>query len=320
MRYKRFGNTDIDSSVISIGTWAIGAEGWGDVDKKESIQAVHAMLDNGVNMIDTAPIYGHGNSELVLGEALKNVNRSSYHLITKFGSTWPNGVDAPLVRDNSRENILREIDDSLKRLQTDYIDIYFCHWPDPDMKVPFEETISTMEELRKAGKIRYIGLSNHSIEQIQECMKYGTINAIQPPYSMVNRKFEELLIWATEQNLGTTTYGSLGSGLLTGAIREKPNFSADDKRATFYSDLYSEPKFSQIMELLRTLDAIAAERNVPVAQVAVNWSTQSPWVSTALMGVRNVHEANENCAGTEWMLSEEEYQRINAAIDNTVGK
>lgn len=320
MRYKQFGNTDLKASVISIGTWAIGAEGWGDVDKQQSIEAIYAMLNNGVNMIDTAPIYGHGHAELVLGEALKQVDRHSYYLISKFGSTWPNGADAPLVRDNSRQNILREIDESLTRLQTDYIDLYFCHWPDPDAKVSFEETITTMEDLRKAGKIRYIGLSNHSIEQIQECQKYGTINAVQPPYSMVNRKFEDLLQWATQHNIATTTYGSLGSGLLTGAIREKPAFAPGDKRATFYSDLYSEPKFGNIMRLLSTLDDIAAQRQVPVAQVAVNWSTQNPWVSTALMGVRNIQEANENCAGMDWMLTDEEYARINAAIDETVGR
>lgn len=317
MRYKKIG--DMDVSVIAVGTWAIGASNWGDVDKDESIRAIHAMIDNGVNLIDTAPVYGFGHSEEVVGEAIKG-KRDQVFLATKFGSTWPNGPDAPRVRDNSRENCFREVEDSLRRLGTDVIDLYIVHWPDFDRgDEQFAESMGALEDLKKQGKIRQIGLSNHDQHMIEECMKYGTVDAIQPPYSMVNRRDEDLMKWAVSQGIGTMTYGSLGAGILTGAIRELPHWDPKDTRYTFY-DYFVEPKFSKVMALLKVLDEVAASHNVPVAQVAVNWSTQQDHVTTALMGVRNPHEANENCAAMQWELSQDEIDLITKAIDENVGK
>ena len=317
MRYKRIG--DMDVSVITVGTWAIGGNNWGDVDKQDSIRAIHAMMDHGVNFIDTAPAYGFGHSEEVVREAIKG-KRDKVFLSTKFGITWPNGQDHPMVHDNSRKNCLREVELSLKRLGTDVIDMYIVHWPDFDRgDEQYAESMIVLNELKQQGKIRHIGLSNHNQHMIEECMKYGVVDAIQPPYSMVNRRDEELMKWAVSKEIGTMTYGSLGAGILTGAIRTLPNWDPDDMRYKFY-DYFVEPKFSKAMALVNVLDAIAAEHNVPVAQVAVNWSTQQSHVTTALMGVRNPKEANENCAAMEWKLSGDEIAAITATIDQTMGR
>jgi aryl-alcohol dehydrogenase-like predicted oxidoreductase len=319
MRYKKFGNTDMNVSVMTVGTWAIGGTNWGQVDRDESIAAIRAMLDRGVNFIDTAPVYGNGYSEEVVGDAIKGYDRSKLFLSTKFGLTWPNGPENGIVKDASYENAMREVDISLKLLGTDYIDLYFVHWPDIDKNTPAEETMRALNDLKKAGKIRYVGVSNYSKEQIEEISQFGTVDAQQPPYSMVNRSAEDLMVWGNENGIANMTYGSLGAGILTGAIRELPTFEPGDMRTNFY-DFFAEPKFSKVMELLKTLDAIAAERNVPLSQIAVNWNTQTPFVDTALIGVRNPKEAAENCAAMDWELTDEEFARINRAIDETVGK
>ena len=311
MRYKKFGNTGVDVSALTIGTWAIGGANWGDVNKKDSIEAIHAMLDCGVNSIDTAPAYNFGESERVVGEAL--VGRRDKVFITTKTAVY-NTKEQPFVKDGRRESVLRLCDESLKNLRTDYIDLMIIHWPDIEHNAPFAETMGALEDLKKAGKIRFIGVSNFDQEQIEEVRKYGDVVALQPPYSMVNRSAEELMKWTASQGMANMCYGSLGAGILTGAIRKLPNFAPDDMRLVFY-DFFREPKFSQVMKLLTVLDEIAKEHNAPVAQVTVNWNAQKDFVSTALSGVRNAEEAIENCRGFEWSLSPEEMAMIDRAIE-----
>ena len=314
MRYKRFGKTEMNASVATVGTWAIGGDRWGDIDDQRSIDAIRAMLDNGVNFIDTAPCYGWGHSEEVVGKAIKGLDRSKLIISTKVGLVL-NAAEKRVDRINTREEIFREVDISLGLLGTDYIDLYIIHWP--DFKTPAEETMTAMSDLVKAGKIRHIGVSNYSIEQIEEASKYATIGAIQPPFSMLTREAQPIMEYAQAHDIAVMTYGSLGAGMLTGAYRtaaDMADWAPDDTRYNFYP-FFKEPKFSKCQVLLKTLDAIAAAHNRPVAQVAVNWITQHPLVNTALMGVRNVAEANENCAGTEWMLTDEEIAMINKAIE-----
>lgn len=312
MRFKEFGKTGEKLSALTVGTWAIGGAGWGEVNKADCIKAIHAMFDNGVNSIDTAPCYNCGESERIVGEALKG-RRDKIFLTTKTAVYQPD-PQSTIIKDGRRETILRLCDESLKNLQTDYIDLLLIHWPDIEHNAPIEETMDAMNELVKAGKVRYLGVSNFSIEQIKEAEKYGVISASEPPYSMVNRSEEELMEWCYSQNIANMTYGSLGAGILTGAIRELPKFDADDWRLNFY-DFFKEPKFSKVMKLLKVLDEIAAGHNAPVAQVAVNWNAQKDFVQTALCGVRNEHEANENCKGFEWSLSEDEMNAIDKAIE-----
>ena len=174
-------------------------------------------------------------------------------------------------------------------------------------------------ELKAQGVIRHIGVSNYSREQILEAQQYGEVELIQPPYSMVNRSQEELIQWAADQGLGVMSYASLGAGILTGSIRSMPDFAPTDIRMTFY-DFFQEPKFSRTMELLHTLDEVAAAHGAPVPQVALNWSTQKAFIDTAIIGVRNPAEAHENCNGFGWSLTGEEMARIDAAIEATVGR
>jgi aryl-alcohol dehydrogenase-like predicted oxidoreductase len=311
MRYKEVKNAGIKISALAVGSWAIGGQQWGEVDEKDSIDAIRTMIDSGVNLIDTAPIYGNGHSEEVVGKALKNGYREKVYLATKFG-VRDNPAGGPILNDGSYENAVRECDTSLKRLGTDHIDIYIMHWPDP--ATPVEVTMEALNDLKKAGKIRYIGVSNFDRALIEKAQKVARVDFLQPPYSMVNESQKELLQWCETQGIGTMTYGSLGSGILTGAIRELPKWEPNDFRYVFY-DYYREPKFSRIMELLRVLDEVAKTHGKPVAQVAINWSTQKSYVSTAICGVRNPAEARENSSAFEWKLTREEMDTIDKKLE-----
>ena len=312
MRYKKFQRAGIDVSAVAVGTWAIGGSQYGEVNDQDSIAAIRAMIDCGVNIVDTAPIYGNGHSEEVVGRALQGI-RDKVLLCTKFG-TYNSSYTGDVVYDCRYDSVFAFCENSMQRLKTDYFDFYYIHWPEPDGRTPISETMAALNELKKQGKIRFIGVSNFTKEQVIEAERYGQIDVIQPPFSMVNQSQRELMEWAYLRGIDTMTYGSLGSGILTGAIRSIPNFSENDLRLTFY-DFYREPKFSKIMELLKTLDKIAEKHNRPVAQVAINWSTQQPFVGTALVGARNTNEAAENCATFDWQLADEELTEIDAALN-----
>lgn len=315
MRYKHFQNANVDASVLAVGTWALGNFGYGDVNEKDSIDAIHAMFDGGVNLIDTAPIYGAGHSEEVVGRALKGLDRSKILLATKFGSggTTLKGQREGLksCRDSSYANVLYECECSLRRLQTDYIDFYFVHWP--DYEIPLEETMTALNKLKADGKIRHIGVSNFNKDQILESEQYAQIDVIQPPYSMVSRRDEDLMKWCVGRGIDTFTYGSLGAGILTGTFRTPPEFHPGDPRNGFYP-FFKEPNFSKVMKVLEVMDGISAEIGKPLPQITLNWSTQKEFVSTALCGVRNPKEAAENCETFTWQLSDAHMAAIDKAI------
>lgn len=315
MRYKKFGNTGLDISEISVGTWALGGKDMGAVDEKDAIEAIHAMINCGVNFIDTAPTYGRGASETIVGKALKDGKREQVTLLTKCGIRWdegPKDFSKGAVRDSSHDSIMKQIDDSLMRLQTDYIDFYLIHWP--DVNTPLEETADTLKELKKAGKIRFSGISNFEEPQLEQLYDLGVLDVVQFPYSMVNRSKEEVLKKYSAKGVATMGYGSLGAGILTGAIRELPHFDEHDARLGFY-DFFVEPKFSRVMKLVNVLDKIAEARQVPVAQVTINWTQQRPFINTSLTGVRNAKEAYENTAATSWSLTPEEIAIIDKAVE-----
>ena len=318
MRYKHLEKANIDVSALAVGTWAIGAAGYGEVNEKDSIDAIRAMIDGGVNLIDTAPAYGLGHSEIVVGKAIQGMDGSKVFIATKcgvsklslYGKKHPDHVG--LIRDGRFENILYECECSLRRLGTDYIDVLFVHWP--DVNTPLEETMEAMNVLKKEGKIRFVGVSNFSEEQILTCEKVSQIDVIQPPYSMVARRDETLMKWAVGRGIGTFTYGSLGAGILTGTFRTPPTFGQGDPRNGFYP-FFVEPHFSKVMKVLDVMDKISAETGKPLPQIAINWSTQKDFVSTALCGVRNPQEAAQNCAAFDWTLTDEQIAAIDAAIE-----
>lgn len=309
MRYTHLKNSDVDVSQLAVGTWAIGGDSFGENDDAASMSAIRTMLDHGVNLIDTAPCYGNGTSEKVVGNALRGVDRESYLLSTKVGLiTSAAGYD----RDSSFRNIMREVESSLRNLRTDYIDFYFVHWP--DAKTPFSETMCALQLLKEQGKIRHIGVSNFTTEMIEECEKVTQVDVQQPPYSMVDRSSEDLIKWGYERGIDSFTYGSLGAGILSGKFRELPKFEEGDVRAGFY-DYFQEPKFSRVQELLKVMDEIAEAHDKPVAQVAVNWSTQKEYVGIALVGVRTDAHAIQNCETFEWELSADEMAKLDAKLD-----
>ncbi len=328
MRYKHFQNANVDVSALAVGTWGIGElerfgyvrDGNGKVTTKglitargNAVEAIQTALQGGVNLIDTAPCYGWGASEKIVGEAIRDFDRDKILISTKFSLVPTKAMPAARTSGGgSFKNVMREVQTSLSLLGTDYIDFYFQHYPDPNTDVA--ETMSALNVLKKRGVIRYIGLSNHTKEMIEKAMEWADIDVIQPPFSMVNREQEELMRWAHSKGIDSMTYGSLGSGLLTGAIREKPTFNPGDIRGGFYRRLYQDEAFEKFLKLLAVMDEIAADHEVPVAQVAINWSTQQDFVGTALCGVANAKEAAENVATFNWELSADEMAKLNNVL------
>lgn len=308
MRYKHLESAGVDVSEVALGTWALGGERYGTVDASSAVDAIHAMIDAGVNLVDTAAYYGNGSSEKLVGEALQGGYRDRVLISTKCASQRVAGTT---IHDASFKTIIREVESSLYNLKTDHIDFYFVHWPDP--ATPLFETMAALNVLKQQGKIRFIGLSNHPIELVEQALEYGQVDVIQPPYCMVDRGEEDLMRWCAERGIGSFTYGSMGAGVLSGRYRGAVEFPENDYRLTFY-DYFREPKYTRVQELLRVMDAIAERHDRPVSQVALNWCTQKPFVSCALVGVRTVAHAQENCAASEWELSPEELAELDGAI------
>lgn len=305
MQYQEFGKTGLRVSKLCLGTWGIGGAGWDSYSDESRMDAIKAALECGINFIDTAPAYNAGKAECYVGETLNKLNKRKEVVIsTKCGNKF---VDGKYLRCGSKESILKQCDESLKNLKTDYIDIYLVHWPDPDVEL--EETIDAVSTLKKEGKILHAGVSNFSKEQIEEAQKYCKIEAFQPQYSLADRKDEKLIRWAYEQGLGIMTYGTLGGGILTGNYRKLRTFEQTDSRNRFYP-YFKEPLFSKAMELLTIMDQIAEERNVSLAQIAEKWVIQKRFVSSCIIGVQSRARVEENCRNLQWELTDNEIRRL----------
>ena len=320
MRYKRFGKTDWEVSIITAGTIHMGQGDWTEERKNQTIRALHCMMDLGVNFIDTAPTYGRTVSEQTVGEAIKGKDRSKFYLSTKYG----NNRMAEGIRDHSRKTILFQIDDSLKRMGTDYIDLYIQHWPQmpgqpEDTKTPYDETMAVIEELKKAGKIRAFAVSNHSIDEMEGLMEHGSIEAIQPFHNLLGREWEPIMSWCDQRDIASMSYGSMNGGMLAGAYREYPAHIADtDIRVRLYR-CFRQPLYDASREVFKVIDGIAKERNVPVSQIAINWATQQKIVHTAIIGSGSMEHARENCGAGDWELTAEELARLTKAAEEHIG-
>lgn len=305
MQYQEFGKTDLRVSKLCLGTWGIGGAGWDSYSDESRMDAIKAALECGINFIDTAPAYNAGKAECYVGETLNKLKKRREVVIsTKCGNKF---VDGKYLRCGSKESILKQCDESLKNLKTDYIDIYLVHWPDPDVEL--EETIDAVSTLKKEGKILHAGVSNFSKEQIEEAQKYCKIEVFQPQYSLADRKDEKLIRWAHEQGLGIMTYGTLGGGILTGNYRKLRTFEQTDSRNRFYP-YFKEPLFSKAMELLTIMDQIAEERNVSLAQIAEKWVIQKRFVSSCIIGAQSRARVEENCRNLQWELTDNEIRRL----------
>lgn len=315
LEYINIGGTDLVSSRIALGTWAIGGWMWGGTDEKESIRTIHAALDQGINLIDTAPIYGDGRSEEIVGEALhQHGRRESVIVATKVGIDWTNGR---IERNSTRPRILREFEDSLRRLQTEYIDIYQVHWP--DLLVPVEETALTLRGLHEQGKIRAIGVSNHSPEEMDRFKAVAPLHTIQPPYNLFEREIKrDVLPYAVGHGITTLTYGALCRGLLSGAMSAERQFAKDDMRRT--SDpKFQSPYFSEYLRAANELDAFARERfGKRVIHLAVRWLLDQPGVGVALWGARHPEQLVPIKEVAGWSLIENDFAEIDAILRESI--
>ncbi len=275
-------NTDLTVSRIALGTWAIGGWMWGGSDEADSIRTIHAALDHGVSLIDTAPIYGFGRSEEIVGKALaQGGKRRGVAIATKAGLNWKN--ERP-IRNATRARLVAEVEDSLRRLQTDVIDIYQVHWPDP--ATPIEETAKAMADLRRAGKIRLIGVSNFSPEQMDAFRAVAPLHTVKPPYNLFERDIErDVLPYAREHHFTLLAYGALCRGLLAGRMTQATRFSGDDLRQQ--DPKFQPPRFAQYLRAVEQLDRFAQERyGKRVIHLALRWVLDRYEQSIALWGAR----------------------------------
>ena len=284
-------------SRVGLGTWAIGGWMWGGTDDTESVATIRAAIERGVNLIDTAPAYGFGRSEEIVGRALAHGGlRSRVVIATKTGLEWKDGN---LFRNASRDRIRHEIVDSLRRLQTDYIDIYQVHWPDP--LVPIEETAEAMQTLFDQGKIRAIGVSNFSVAQIERFRRVAKLHVVQPPYNLFEREIEkELLPHCRESGLATLTYGALCCGLLSGKLGEDVHFDGDDLRLT--DPKFQPPRYTQYLSAVSRLDQFAHQHyGKRVIHLAVRWLLDQG-ATVALWGARHPGQLQPIDEIFEWSL------------------
>ncbi len=308
METRKLGGSELYASVIGFGAWAAGKAGWGDADEAEQERAIWEAYDSGVNFFDTAPVYGFGESERVLGRVLKHV-RDKVYIATKFGLVWN---DKGIRNDVTRANIFREIDESLRRLDTDYIDLYQVHWPDPEGRTPIAETIGALKDLVQAGKIRYIGVSNFSVSQLAEAQATAPVVSLQSPYNLLQRKVEDAeLPYIAANGVGFIPYSPLAQGLLTGKFALDSVISADDVRKQL-NPLFAPGKYEYALAKVEKLKEIAEKYGKTPAQTALNWLAAKPEVTTIIAGAKTRAQVRENIGGTGWRLDDEDAALLHA--------
>jgi len=318
MEKIQIGNTALQASRVCLGTWAIGGWLWGGTNDEASIRTIHAALDKGINVIDTAPVYGFGKSEELVGNALATYGKRDKILIaTKAGLQWDNNK---VVRNATEKRIHQEFNDSLKRLQTDYIDIYQIHWPDP--LTPIQETALAMKKLFDQGKIRAIGLSNFSVEQMTEFLKYCPVHVSQPPYNLFERQIEtDLLPYTDKLKITTFAYGALCRGLLSGRINIQTTFNGDDIRKL--DPKFQEPRFQQYLNAVEALNKFAEENyGKDILALAIRWVLDKGH-TIALWGARKPEQLNDINEISGWSLDAKALEKIdqiiNEYISNPIG-
>src|SRR5271167_788477 len=300
MEFNKIGKTEIEISRIGLGTWAIGGWMWGGTDERESINTIRSAFDHGINLIDTAPVYGFGRSEEIVGKALAEGGlRNRTVLASKVGLDWRGSQP---LRDASPRRIFKEIEASLKRLRTDVIDIYQVHWPDP--ATPIEETAAAMATLFKQGKIRAIGVSNFSPAQMDEFRLIAPIHTAQPPYNLFEREIEkDVRPYCNREGIAVFAYGAICRGLLSGRMNRDTRFEGDDLRRT--DPKFQPPRFEQYLEAVRRLDRFAQENyGKRVIHLALRWTLDQPGVSSALWGARHPGQLDPVSDVMGWKLDD----------------
>jgi aryl-alcohol dehydrogenase-like predicted oxidoreductase len=310
MQYRQLGNSDLNVSVIGFGGWAAGRLFWGeDVVDADSIAAVHRALDLGINLFDTAPVYGAGHSECILAEALGS-RRSEVYLATKCGRL--RSAEGKLYNDSSPAAITAECEASLQRLRTDVIDLYQVHWPDED--TPFEDTMAALVRLQGQGKIRHIGVSNFTVAQMDRLRAAGELASVQPPYSLLARGIEaEVLPYCRQHNLGLLAYSPMRRGLLTGKHRADATFPASDSRSQ--DPMFQGERLARIVAAVDEMAKLATEHGRTPGQMAIAWVLSQPGVTVALCGAKRPGHIEESAGAADWELDADTGARLSALFE-----
>lgn len=325
MEYRKIANTDLELSVITFGAWAAGGWMWGGTEQSESVKAILEAYDKGVTSIDTAPVYGMGKSEEIVAEAIKDISRDKVQILTKYGLKWDtkkgeyffsskdnSGNDIDLHRYSSKESIIKECEDSLRRLKTDYIDLYQIHWADPT--TPIQESMEAVAQLIKEGKVRYAGVCNYTAEQFKEAEKYVNVISNQVPYSMVNKGIDKDVVpYSIQTNKAILAYSPIERGLLSGKMKPGHKFAEGDHRAShpFFTDEF----IAKTNLFLAKIKPIADDKGATLAQLVLRWTIDKPGITIALAGARNAQQSVQNAGAADIKLSKEEFDFIAKEVE-----
>jgi aryl-alcohol dehydrogenase-like predicted oxidoreductase len=315
MTKRKLGYTDLHLTTVGLGTWAIGGTGyayaWGPQDDSDSTAAIHRALDLGVNWIDTAPVYGLGHSEEVVGRAVAG-RRDQVFIATKCGLVWDEGKTEPYGRLKA-DSVKREAEASLRRLGVEIIDLYQIHWPNPDEDI--EEGWGAIADLVREGKVRYGGVSNFSVDQLRRILPSHPVASLQPPYSMIRRGIEsELLPFCAAHDIGVIVYSPMQTGVLTGAFTRERVANLPDSDWRKRAPTFGEPQLSANLALVEKLGPVAERQNRTVAQLAIAWTLRRSEVTAAIVGARRPEQIEETAPASDWVLSEEEIAAVEQAL------
>jgi aryl-alcohol dehydrogenase-like predicted oxidoreductase len=316
MRYRKLANTDLQLSEVTFGAWAAGGWMWGGTERSDAIEAIRGSFELGVTSIDTAPIYGQGESEEIVGEAIKDLPRDQIQILTKYGMRWDlnkgefgfsskdnAGNDIDIYKYAGKESVIKECEDSLKRLGTDYIDLYQIHWPDSTTAI--SETMEAVSRLIEQGKVRYAGVCNYDAAQMAEAEKYVTLVSNQVPYSMVKRNIEaELVPYCLEHGKSILAYSPMERGLLTGKMKPGYQFATGDHRQSL--PYFKEENLKRTNNFLDQVKYIADEKQLTLGQLVILWTLQQPGITITLVGARNKEQALQNAKAIDQQLSPDE--------------
>ncbi|RAK00074.1 aryl-alcohol dehydrogenase-like predicted oxidoreductase [Larkinella arboricola] len=325
MEYRKVGESEVMLSAITFGAWAAGGWMWGGTERKEALEAIRASYDLGVTSIDTAPIYGQGTSEEIVGEAIKDLPRDRVQILTKYGMRWDlaKGTLAFPSKDNAgnaidvykyagKESIIKECEDSLKRLGTDYIDLYQIHWP--DVTTPISETMEAVGRLIEQGKVRAAGVSNYNLAQMKEAEQTLKLASNQVPYSMVKRDIEaDLVPYCLEHHKAILAYSPMERGLLTGKIKPGHQFAEGDHRTTYKA--FKDGNLERVWSFLEKIKPMAEQKQVSLGQLVIRWTIDQPGITVALVGARNAEQAVQNAKAIDVRLTAEETAFIRQQLE-----
>lgn len=324
MEHRQLGTSDLTISAITLGTWAVGGWMWGGTEDREALAAIAKALDAGVTSIDTAPAYGFGHAEELVGQAIRG-RRGQLQVLTKFGLRWDTeegehffdtqdsaGRKRSIVRNARPESVVWECEQSLRRLGVDHIDLFQCHWR--DHTTPVADTMGAVARLIEQGKVRAAGVSNFTVEEIAEARKVVPLASDQPPYSMIKRDIEDdVLPYCREHGVGVICYSPLQLGILSGKVTMDTSYPDDDLRSS--SPWYQPANRRQILDFLERIRPIAEAHDATLAQLVIRWTIQQPGITAALVGARKERHAEENAAAADFELSSDELGTIRSELE-----